>query len=156
MRFKINENTKDFINGNYEIDKDTTLMYTPFKAQFQLLLGEGYHLSLDIERETGKCIGLYATLAALKFRKTDLELDTYTKATLTLDYDKLQDSGCHYLPFENTCYCDTKQYILAFGHIDVNANLYEISNDTFVKLQDEKLIAAYIQLSKNVFRRFKF
>lgn len=156
MRFAIKENHDDFVNGSYAIDKDTMLTYSTFKAQFQLLLGEGYHVSLDVESETGKCIALYATLSALKFKNTDLQLDGYTKATLTFDCDKLQDGGCHYLPFENTCYCDTNRCVLAFGSIDANGRLYEISNDTFVKLQGEKLVAVFVSLNKEVFRRYKF
>ena len=156
MLCEIKENADDFINGEYEIYKDTTLMYSTFKAQFQLLLGEGYHISLDVEKETGKCIGLCATLAALKFRNTNLQLNSSKRATLLFDCNALQDSGHHYLPFENACHCDKEQCVLAFGNIAVSCPLFETSKNTFVGLKDGKLVVVYIKLSKDVFQCFKF
>ena len=72
--FTINENTV-FLDGNYVLSNDSSLMYSiPVYGDFQLLLGDGYHMSLGIDRETGECLTYYTLLDAITFEPSSFYL----------------------------------------------------------------------------------
>lgn len=145
------------ICGEYILYKSTMLMYSEVKSQFQLLLGDWYHLSLDVEKETGRCNSFYGLLGGFNFEKTSLRIEPEKKVQLFFKSNLLQEqSGCHYTPFDEHCYYDDEHKLLAFGKINAPGNVFEISQNTFVKMQNGMLLAVYVKLTEDVFDRICF
>jgi len=154
--FTINENTV-FLDGNYVLSNDSSLMYSiPAYGDFQLLLGDGYHMSLGIDRETGECLTFYTLLDAITFETSSFDFLNIPKASLVFYSDSLKkQEGDHYTPFVEKKYYDEKNRILAFGDINSKGDLIEFSNDTYALIDDCRLAAVYIRVSINVIDSIK-
>ena len=147
----------ELLDGNYVLSKDSSLMYSiPAYGSFQLLLGNGYHMSLGIDRETGKCLTFDTLLDAITFELFSSDLCDIHKATLIFKCDSLKNQeGDHYIPFVEKKYYDDKNLILAFGDINSEGIFIEFSNNTYAKLDGERLTAVYIRVPKNVIDKIK-
>ena len=154
--FTINENTV-FLDGNYVLSNDSSLMYSiPVYGDFQLLLGDGYHMSLGIDRETGECLTFYTLLDAITFEPSSFDFLNIPKASLFFYSDSLKQlEGDHYTPFVEKKYYDEKNCILAFGDINSKGDLIEFSNDTYALIDNCRLAAVYIRVSVNVIDSIK-
>lgn len=132
-------------------------MYSiPAYGDFQLLLGDGYHMSLGIDRETGECLTFYTLLDAITFEPSSFDFLNVPKASLLFYSDSLkQQEGDHYTPFVEKKYYDEKNRILAFGDINSKGDLIEFSNDTYALIDDCRLAAVYIRVSINVIDSIK-
>lgn len=154
--FTINANTV-FISGNYVLSNDSSLMYSiPVYGDFQLLLGDGYHMSLGIDRRTGKCLTFYTLLDAITFERSSFDFLNIPKASLFFYSDSLkQQEGDHYTPFVEKKYYDEKNHILAFGDINSKGDMIEFSNDTYALIDDCRLAAVYIRVPIDVIDSIK-
>lgn len=113
-----------------------------------MLLVHGYHLSLDIDNNTGRCYSFYALLNVLRIIPANLTIPQSSKAKLYFVCDdKLTNiSGCHYVPFKESCCWDYTNRILAVGDINEKGDLIEFATNTYAKLNNNKLLAIYIKL----------
>lgn len=150
--FTIVNDNSIFLDGHYVLSNDSSLMYSvPAYGNFQLLLGNGYHMSLGIDRETGECLTFYTLLDAITFELSSLDLLNSSKASLFFNSDSLKkQEGDHYTSFVEKKYYDDKNLILAFGDINSRGLLIEFSNDTYAMIDDYRLTAIYLRVSKNV------
>ena len=150
-------NSPYFIEGHYVLYKDSTLMYSnPLIGNFELLLGEGYHVSLGIDRETGECLTFYTLLYAITFEKTSLYIPDAKRTALFYQSDllKIQEGG-HYAPFLEKMYYDPEKMILAFGNIKSTGTLIEFSENTYAMLNNDQLDAIYIRVAQDAIDRIK-
>ena len=138
--------------GHYVLSNDSSLMYSfPAYGNFQLLLGNGYHMSLGVNKETGKCLTFYTLLDAITFEPRTIDLGKVCKASLFLKSDSLKmQEGDHYIPFVEKKYYDEENLILSFGDINVEGLLIEFSKDTYALINNARLCAIYIRVSENV------
>ena len=137
----------------YSLNNDSTLFSTNSIGNFELLLGNGYHISIGIDKSSCKCLSVYCLLDALPFKKLKLDFlaDTYKHYDLIYTSDRLfQESGEHYTPFERKCYYDSEKSILAFGDIYNEGEIISLNSSTFAKLKNHELVAVFIKVSDDV------
>lgn len=152
MNFIVKNLTDDdwFVEGCYEIHEDSSILFSSNGGGFQLLLGEGYHYVLDVDKKTGRCYGFYTLFDAIK---NDLQLDNIQmseskKAKLFFIYDGINAvDGCHYIPFSSQCYWDDINKILCIGDKEIDGEIIEFASDTFAKVRNNQLSAIYIKLN---------
>ena len=149
--FRIVKNN-ELIDGYYKLFSDSSLMYSiPVYGTFQLLLGEGYHMSLGVNRGTGECLSFYTLLAALVFEPFTFAARKIYKASLFFESATLEtQEGDHYVPFVEKMYFDEKNSMLAFGDISFNGSLIEFSNNTYAALDGDQLTAVYVKVSTDI------
>ncbi len=137
----------------YKLNKDSTL-FAPYNiGDYELLLGNGYHISIGIDKGSCKCLSVCCLLDALSFKKIELEflMDTCKQYDLIYKSDfLLQGSGERYTPFERKCYYDTEKSILAFGDIYNEGEIISLNGSTFAKLKNHELLAVYIKVTDEV------
>ena len=104
-----------------------------------MLLVHGYHLSLDIDNNTGRCYSFYALLNVLRIIPANLTIPQSSRAKLYFVCDdKLTNiSGCHYVPFKERCCWDYTNRILAVGDINEKGDLIEFATNTYAKLLED-------------------
>lgn len=139
----------------YNLNKDSTLFALYNIGDYELLLGNGYHISIGIDKSSCKCLSVCCLLDALVFKKTKLNflMDTYKQYDLIYKSDFLfQGSGEQYTSFERKCYYDTEKSILAFGDIYNEGEIISLNSSTFAKLKNHELLTVFIKVSDDVIR----
>ena len=53
----------------YDLNKDSTLFSVYNIGNYELLLGNGYHISIGIDKSSCKCLSVCCLLDALPFKK---------------------------------------------------------------------------------------
>ena len=137
----------------YNLHKDSTLFSVYNIGDYEVLLGNGYHISIGIDKSSCKCLSVYCLLEALPFKKIEMEFltDTYKQYDLIYTSDYLfQGSEEHYTSFERKCYYDDEKSILAFGDIYNEGEIISINSSTFAKLKKQELLAIFIKVSYDV------
>ena len=137
----------------YDLNKDSTLFSVYNIGNYELLLGDGYHISIGIDKSSCKCLSVYCLLDALPFKKMKLDFstDTYKQYDLIYTSDRLfQGSGEHSTSFERKCYYDIEKSILAFGDIYNEGEIISFNSSTFAKLKNHELLAVFIKVSDDI------
>ena len=137
----------------YNLHKDSTLFSVNNIGNYELLLGNGYHIAIGIDKNSGECLSVYCLLDALPVKKIKMDFltDTYTQYDLIYTSNHLfQGSGEHYVPFERKCYFDSEKYVLAFGNIYDEGEIISFNSSTFAKLNNQELLAVFIRVSSDV------
>ena len=137
----------------YDLHKDSTLFSVYNFGNYELLLGDGYHISIGIDKNSCKCLSVYCLLDALPFKKIKMDFltDTYKHYDLIYTSNNLNNmSGEHYTPFERKCYYDSEKSILAFGDIYSEGEIISFNSNTFAKLKEQELLTVFIKVSNDV------
>lgn len=147
-----------YTEGYYELYDDNCLMYCNNLSGggFELFFGDGYLISLGVNRETGECgpASSLIPLGAIAYKKASLQVSDAVRAGLYYQSDwlKMQDGG-HYTPFLEEVYYDPDTLVFAFGNVEAKGTLIEFAENTYAMLDHEELKAIYLKLSQDVFDR---
>ena len=137
----------------YSLHNDSSLMPEYYFGDYELLLGDGYHISIGIDKSSCECLSVCCLLDALPFKKIKMDFlnDTYEQYDLIYKSDLLfKGSGEHYTPFEDKCYYDSEKSILAFGDIYSGGEIIAFNDNSFAKLKNHELLAVFIKVSDDV------
>lgn len=153
---KSSDNNKNDIE--YCLYDDSTLMSPYNFGNYELLLGDGYHISIGIDKEKKQCLSIICLLDAWSFENRKINFSPVDDIQYDLMYissNMLKESGEHYVPFVEKCYCDFEKSILAFGDIYENGKIISFNNNSFAKLNNDKLLAVFIKVSDDVISYIK-
>ena len=152
-KFYIKTNNEIKYKIEYSLKEDSSLMVDYYFGNYELLLGNGYHIAIGINKESGECLSVCCLLDALSFEKKDINFlveDNEQYALIYTSTDLYNGAGEHYVPFERKCYYDSTKSILAFGNIYDEAKIISFNSNTFAKLKNDELLALYIKVSHDV------
>ena len=74
----------EIIKTEYNLNKDSTLYSVYNFGNYELLLGNGYHISIGIDKSSCECLSVCCLLDALPFKKIKMDFlnDTYEQYDL--------------------------------------------------------------------------
>lgn len=149
MKFLINGNTK--INMNkIVVHFDNSFGYEKLleRFDFQVSLDEMSSIILNFNKTEYKCTSCEGYILPNKLIKKSINIEHYKQGALFVcinEEEKLFEFGMEYKMNNNSIYYDEKKNILAIGDIAKDIDLYEFGYGQYVKIDDDKIIAVYIE-----------
>lgn len=136
-------------NGDFFLTEDKSLLYNKSSGDYSILLGGNWRFELIVDSSSGLCIKVQCFLDELSVTHTALELPQFQKKKVyvTSDEPLSPACGCHYVPFEDIAFWDSKKHLLCIGNPNSAGQAVEFTNNTIAIIENGKLMCVYLSLA---------
>ena len=136
--------------NHFYLAEDKSLMYQSTKAgDYSVLLAGNWRFELVVDSYTGLCIKFQSLLDELKVLHQSLLLPESKAKRVFIKSDEMlyPGGGCHYHPFVNKAYWDSRKNILCIGDPYVIGEAIEFAPYTTMVVKKRQLVCLYLELS---------